>query len=99
MATLAKRLPDDLAYTVFFDSTVFVTSTIEEVIRTLVEAIVLVALVVFLFLGKLRTTLIPLIALPVSIIGTFGVMLAIGYSANTSAGACVTEGFLIFVLG
>ena len=81
--TLATRFPEDLAYNVFFDSTVFVTSTIEEVIRTLAVAIVLVALVVFLFLGRWRTTLIPLVAVPVSIIGTFAVMLAIGYSANT----------------
>jgi len=83
MNTMARRFPEDLAYTVFFDSTVFVTATINEVLRTLVEAIILVALVVFLFLGKLRTTLIPLVAVPVSIIGTFAVMLAIGYSANT----------------
>jgi hydrophobic/amphiphilic exporter-1 (mainly G- bacteria), HAE1 family len=83
MNTLAVRFPTDLAYDVFFDTTVFVTATIDEVIRTLVEAIVLVALVVFLFLGKLRTTLIPLVAVPVSIIGTFAVMLGIGYTANT----------------
>ena len=68
---------------VFFDTTVFVKATIEEVVRTLVEAFVLVGIVVFLFLGKLRTTLIPLIAVPVSIIGAFAVMLAVGYSANT----------------
>jgi HAE1 family hydrophobic/amphiphilic exporter-1 len=80
---LATRFPNDLAYTVFWDSTVFVTETIKEVIYTLVAAIVLVALVVFLFLGRWRTTLIPLIAVPVSIIGTFAVMLMIGYSANT----------------
>src|SRR5262252_5350206 len=80
---LKQRFPDDLAYEVFWDSTVFVTSTIEEVVRTLVIAFVLVAIVVFLFLGKLRTTLIPLIAVPVSIIGTFAVLLLIGYSANT----------------
>ncbi len=55
----------------------------EEVIKTLFEAFVLVGLVVFLFLGKLRTTLIPIIAVPVSLIGTFAVLLAIGYSANT----------------
>ena len=67
----------------FFDTTVFVTSTIEEVIRTLLEAFVLVGIVVFLFLGKLRTTLIPLIAVPVSIIGAFAGLLAVGYSANT----------------
>jgi len=83
MNTLATRFPNDLAYTVFFDSTVFVTETIKEVIRTLVAAIVLVAVVVFLFLGRLRTTLIPLVAVPVSIVGTFAVLLLIGYSANT----------------
>ncbi len=83
MNTLATRFPDDLAYDVFFDTTVFVTATIDEVVRTLVIAIVLVGIVVFLFLGKLRTTLIPLVAVPVSIIGTFAVLLAIGYSANT----------------
>jgi hydrophobic/amphiphilic exporter-1 (mainly G- bacteria), HAE1 family len=83
MNTLATRFPADLSYTVFWDSTVFVISTMVEVIRTLVVAIVLVGLVVFLFLGKLRTTLIPLAAVPVSVIGTFAVLLLIGYSANT----------------
>ena len=80
---LKQRFPDDVAYNVFFDTTVFVTATVAEVVRTLVIAFVLVAIVVFLFLGKLRTTLIPLVAVPVSIIGTFAVMLLIGYSANT----------------
>jgi HAE1 family hydrophobic/amphiphilic exporter-1 len=80
---LKQRFPDDLAYEVFWDSTVFVTSTLEEVARTLVIAFVLVGVVVFLFLGSLRSTLIPLLAVPVSIVGTFAVMLAIGYSANT----------------
>ena len=80
---LKQRFPEDIAYQVFFDNTVFVTATVAEVIRTLVIAFVLVAIVVFLFLGKLRTTVIPLVAVPVSIIGTFAVMLAIGYSANT----------------
>jgi len=83
METLAARFPSDLQYIVFFDSTVFVTTTIIEVVRTLVIAIILVAIVVFLFLGKIRTTLIPLVAVPVSIIGTFAVLLLIGYSANT----------------
>src|SRR5262247_1818551 len=82
LSELEKRFPNDLAYTVFWDSTVFVTETIKEVIRTLVAAIVLVAVVVFLFLGRWRTTLIPLVAVPVSIVGTFAVMLLIGYSAN-----------------
>jgi HAE1 family hydrophobic/amphiphilic exporter-1 len=83
MDELAKRFPHDLTYTVFFDTTVFVKATVREVILTLIEAFILVGIVVFLFLGKLRTTLIPLVAVPVSIIGTFAVMLAIGYSANT----------------
>src|SRR5262245_5143422 len=83
MSALEKRFPTDLAYTVFFDSTVFVTATINEVIHTLGIAVILVGVVVFLFLGRWRTTLIPLVAVPVSIIGTFAVMLVIGYSANT----------------
>ena len=83
MNSLASRFPADLNYAVFFDSTVFVTATIAEVVRTLVIAIILVAIVVYLFLGKLRTTLIPLAAVPVSVIGTFAVLLLIGYSANT----------------
>jgi multidrug efflux pump len=83
MEQLSQRFPDDLAETVFYDTTLFVKATMEEVIKTLLEAFVLVALVVFLFLGKLRTTLIPIIAVPVSLIGTVAVMLLIGYSANT----------------
>ena len=83
LSRLAERFPQDLTYSVVYDTTVFVKTSIEEVIHTLVEAFVLVAIVVFLFLGKLRTTLIPIIAVPVSLIGTFAVMLAIGYSANT----------------
>jgi multidrug efflux pump len=83
MTNLATRFPADLSHDVFFDSTVFVSSTIDEVVRTLAIAIVLVALVVFVFLGRLRTTLIPLVAVPVSIVGTFAVLLLIGYSANT----------------
>ena len=83
MDELAQRFPHDLTYTVFFDTTVFVSATVREVILTLIEAFILVGIVVFLFLGKLRTTLIPLVAVPVSIIGTFAVMLAIGFSANT----------------
>src|SRR5215813_5000097 len=83
MSTLEKRFPSDVAYTVFWDSTVFVTATIDEVLRTLVVAIILVAVVVFLFLGRWRTTLIPLVAVPVSIVGTFAFMLVVGYTANT----------------
>jgi hydrophobic/amphiphilic exporter-1 (mainly G- bacteria), HAE1 family len=83
MSELATRFPNDLAYNVFFDSTVFVTATMNEVVRTLIQAIILVAVVVFLFLGSWRTTVIPLVAVPVSIVGTFAVLLMIGYSANT----------------
>src|SRR5919198_391437 len=81
--TLAQRFPNDLAYTVFWDATVFVTATINEVVHTLGIAIVLVAVVVFLFLRRWRTTQIPLVAVPVSIVGTFAVLLLVGYSANT----------------
>jgi HAE1 family hydrophobic/amphiphilic exporter-1 len=83
MEELKQRFPEDVAYDLLWDNTVFVTATVVEVANTLVIAFVLVALVVFLFLGRLRTTLIPLLAVPVSIVGTFAVMLAAGYSANT----------------
>ena len=80
---LAPRFPEGLKARVFYDSSTFVSDTITEVIRTLAEAFVLVVLVVFLFLGNLRATIIPTIAVPVSLIGTFAVLLALGYSANT----------------
>ncbi|MDI1288047.1 MAG: multidrug efflux RND transporter permease subunit [Reyranella sp.] len=80
---LEPRFPDDIAYDVMYDTTVFVQATIESVIHTLIEAFVLVAIVVFIFLGNLRATLIPIIAVPVALIGTFAVMLALGFSANT----------------
>ena len=83
MEELKQAFPEDVSYDLLWDNTVFVTATVEEVVHTLVIAFVLVAIVVFLFLGRLRTTLIPLLAVPVSIIGTFAVMLAIGYTANT----------------
>jgi HAE1 family hydrophobic/amphiphilic exporter-1 len=80
---LAERFPEDFEHLVVYDTTVFVMSTIEAIIHTLVEAFVLVAIVVFVFLGKLKTTLIPLVAVPVSIIGAFVMLLLVGYSANT----------------
>ena len=83
MQDAARSFPDDLAWKVTYDPTTFVTATIHEVQKTLIEAFVLVVLVVFLFLGNLRATLIPTIAVPVSLIGTFIVLNAIGYSANT----------------
>ena len=85
-ATLEKlrgRFPAGLQARVVHDSTIFVTDTISAVIHALIEAFVLVAIVVFLFLGNLRATLIPIIAIPVSLVGSFAVLLALGYSANT----------------
>jgi hydrophobe/amphiphile efflux-1 (HAE1) family protein len=83
MADAAKEFPDDLAWKVTYDPTTFVTATIHEVQKTLVEAFILVVLVVYLFLGNFRATLIPTVAVPVSLVGTFIVLNAIGYSANT----------------
>ena len=80
---LSERFPESMKKIVFYDSSTFVSDTIDEVIKTLGEAFVLVVVVVFLFLGNLRATIIPIIAVPVSLIGTFAVMLAAGYSANT----------------
>ncbi len=83
MKELQPRMPDDVAYDVMYDTTVFVEATIESVKHTLIEAFVLVAIVVFVFLGNLRATLIPIIAVPVALVGTFAIMLALGFSANT----------------
>ena len=80
---LKASFPEGIDYKITYDTTVFVNESIHEVIKTLIEAFVLVVIVVYLFLGNLRATLIPLIAVPVSLIGTFAVMLALGYSANT----------------
>jgi hydrophobe/amphiphile efflux-1 (HAE1) family protein len=76
-------LPEDVAYDVMYDTTVFVNAMIHKVEKTLLEAFALVAIVVFIFLGNLRATLIPIIAVPIALVGTFAVMLALGFSANT----------------
>ena len=83
MKELEPRFPEDVAYDVMYDTTVFVKATIKSVVTTLIEAFVLVAIVVFVFLGNLRATVIPIVAVPVALIGTFAVMLAFGFSANT----------------
>jgi len=80
---LAASFPEDLTWKVTYDPTVFVKDTIHEVQKTLIEAFVLVVLVVYLFLGSVRATLIPTLAVPVSLIGTFIALKAIGYSANS----------------
>ncbi|WP_315830896.1 multidrug efflux RND transporter permease subunit [Bradyrhizobium prioriisuperbiae] len=80
---LSTRFPEGLKYLVVYDSTSFVRETIGEVVKTLGEAFILVVIVVFLFLGNLRATVIPAVAVPVSLIGAFAVLLVLGYSANT----------------
>ena len=83
MKNLAKRFPDGLKYEVALDRTVFVKKALEEVAITLGEAIVLVVAVTYLFLQNWRATLIPSIAVPVALIGTFGPMVVLGFSLNT----------------
>ena len=83
IAEQEKNFPEDLAWKITYDPTVFVKDTIHEVQKTLVEAFILVVIVVFLFLGNVRATLIPTLAVPVSLIGTFIALLAVGYSANS----------------
>jgi hydrophobe/amphiphile efflux-1 (HAE1) family protein len=83
LQSLSGRFPEGLTYLVQYDSTTFVNDTIKEVLKTLGEAFVLVVIVVFLFLGNLRATIIPAVAVPVSLIGAFAVLLTLGYSANT----------------
>ena len=80
---LSQRFPPGLKYLVNYDTTTFVQDTIHDVLTTLLIAFVLVVIVVFVFLGSLRATLIPAIAVPVSVIGSFAVLLVVGYSANT----------------
>ncbi|HSB79450.1 MAG TPA: efflux RND transporter permease subunit, partial [Candidatus Methylomirabilis sp.] len=83
MDELSGYFPPGLAYEVSFDNTRFITASLEEVVRTFFEALLLVALVVFLFLGTFRATLIPMLAVPVSIVGTFAVFVPLGFSINT----------------
>ncbi|HET6433775.1 efflux RND transporter permease subunit [Dyella sp.] len=79
---IQHQLPSGLTGEIVYDGTEFVNSSIEEVVKTLVEALVIVTLVIFLFLGSLRAVIIPVIAMPLSLVGTFFVMLALGYSIN-----------------
>ncbi|GGA89603.1 resistance-nodulation-cell division (RND) multidrug efflux transporter MexF [Neiella marina] len=83
MAELAKAFPAGMAYEIAYDPTVFVRGSIDAVIHTLLEAIALVVIVVVLFLQTWRASIIPLIAVPVSLIGTFAVMQWLGVSINT----------------
>ncbi|UXI04042.1 efflux RND transporter permease subunit [Photobacterium sp. TY1-4] len=86
MALLEKlkvNMPDGMAYETSYDTTLFVAESIKGVVKTLIEAILLVIAVTYLFLGSVRSTLIPVVAIPVSLIGTFAFMLATGFTINT----------------
>ena len=80
---LSTRYPAGIKSRVFYDSSSFVSDTIDEVVKTLAIAFVLVVAVVYIFLGSLRATVIPMVAIPVSLIGTFAALVAFGFSANT----------------
>ncbi|HTN40050.1 MAG TPA: efflux RND transporter permease subunit, partial [Asticcacaulis sp.] len=83
MDELQKNFPKGYHYVVPFDTTPFITLSIHEVVKTLIEAVVLVFIVMFVFLQNWRATIIPTIAVPVVLLGTFGVLAAFGYSINT----------------
>jgi hydrophobic/amphiphilic exporter-1 (mainly G- bacteria), HAE1 family len=80
---LAQRFPPGMKYAIAFDTTTVVSESIRDVLRTLIEAIVLVILVIFVFLQDWRTTLIPAVTIPVSLIGTFAFVKLLGFSINT----------------
>ncbi len=83
MEELKTRFPEDLDYNISLDTTLAVSEGINEIVQTLVEALILVVLVVFIFLQNWRATLIPLLAVPVSLVGTFAVFPLLGFSINT----------------
>ena len=80
---MSGRFPDDLEYSVAYDTTLYVETSIQGVVVTLFQALVLVVIVVFVFLQDWRSTIIPAIAIPVSLIGTFAALLALGFTINT----------------
>ncbi|HEX8419532.1 MAG TPA: efflux RND transporter permease subunit, partial [Sphingomonas sp.] len=82
MKSLEKGFPKGLAYKVIYNPTEFIAQSIDEVMKTLLEAIVLVVLVIIVFLQRWRAAIIPVVAIPVSLIGTFAVLLMVGYSLN-----------------
>ncbi|OUL18220.1 efflux RND transporter permease subunit [Nostoc sp. 106C] len=83
MVKLAQSFPPGMKYQVAFDTTSFVEASLAEVLKTLVEAIALVVLVIFIFLQDWRTTLIPVIVIPLALVGTFAFIKAFGFSINT----------------
>ena len=83
LAEIEKSFPDGLHFDFAYDSTVFITASVHETIETLLEAFGLVFIVVFVFLGNFRATIVPIIAVPISIIGTFAVFGPLGFGINT----------------
>jgi len=83
MDELTQRFPDDVKYEAVYDTTIFVRDSISAVVHTLLEAVLLVVLVVILFLQTWRASIIPLIAVPVSVVGTFAALYVLGFSINT----------------
>ncbi len=82
MDALKKNFPEDVDYSIVYDPTIFVRGSIEAVVHTLIEALILVVLVVIIFLQTWRASIIPLLAVPVSIVGTFAAMYLFGFSIN-----------------
>ncbi len=82
MVEIAKNMPAGIAYTIIYDPTAFIKKSIDKIYTTIIEAILLVVLVVIVFLQNWRASIIPIMAIPVSLIGTFGVMSALGVSLN-----------------
>ena len=83
MERAKANFPPGLDYSIAYDSTLFITSSVREVVETLFEALILVILVVFLFLGSFRATLIPVLAIPVSLVGSFAFFIPLGFTINT----------------
>lgn len=83
LAELSRYLPAGMSYVITYDTTPFVEISIHEVYKTLVEAIFLVCLVIYLFLQSIRATLVPVLAIPVVLLGTFAIMAACGFTINT----------------
>ena len=82
MEELSKSFPSGLRYDIVYNPTVFISESIEAVIKTMFEAVILVVLVIVVFLQTWRASIIPIVAIPVSLIGTFAVLAALGYSLN-----------------
>jgi len=79
---ISQDLPAGLTGQIVYDATAFINTSIDEVVKTLIEALLIVTVVIYLFLGSFRAVLVPLIAMPLSLVGSFFVMLALGYSIN-----------------